>query len=162
LPLTTTSEAALGDIARELHEICATPAERARTEIEHALSTSGPLEPKRQLHWPDAASRLADLLTLVWEAPLAPSWPLTRGVLERDSLRRSRSLTRGGLTALFADLTPLITLAEQAPAGPAGPGDDARTEFSAPPPANRPDAAPVDAGAPRPGPFQRDSRASFE
>jgi len=33
-------------------------------------------------------------------------------VLERDVLHRSRSLARGGLTALFDDLAPLITLAE--------------------------------------------------
>jgi DNA-binding transcriptional ArsR family regulator len=43
---------------------------------------------------------------------LAPSWPLVRDVLERDVLHRSRSLAAGGLAALFADLAPLVTLAE--------------------------------------------------
>ncbi len=43
---------------------------------------------------------------------MAPSWKLLRDVLDRDVLHRSRSLARGGLSALFGDLTPLITLAE--------------------------------------------------
>jgi hypothetical protein len=109
-----TDESALGDIERELDEIRTRPEERVRTELENALSTSVPLERvvERQLRLPDAACRLADLLSLVWEALLAPSWPLIRDVLERDVLYRSRALARGGLAALFADLAPLITLAE--------------------------------------------------
>jgi DNA-binding MarR family transcriptional regulator len=107
-------ESARGDIERELDETREMPEERARTEIEHALSASASLEEgvERQLRSPGAASRLADLLQLVWEALLAPSWPLIRDVLERDVLHRSRALARGGLAALFADLAPLITLAE--------------------------------------------------
>jgi hypothetical protein len=42
--LTQTDESAIGDIERELEEIRATPEERVRTEIEHALSTSAPVE----------------------------------------------------------------------------------------------------------------------
>jgi DNA-binding transcriptional ArsR family regulator len=112
--LTPPDDSALGDVEQELDQVRATPEERARTEIENSLSTSSRLEPavERQLRSPDAASRLADLLALVWEALLAPSWPQIRDVLERDVLHRSRSLARGGLTALFSDLAPLITLAE--------------------------------------------------
>jgi DNA-binding transcriptional ArsR family regulator len=112
--LTPTSEAVLGDVALELAEIRATPSEQVRAEIERALSTCPPLEPavERRLRSPDAADRLAALLERVWEALVAPSWPLIRDVLERDVLHRSRSLARGGLTALFDDLAPLITLAE--------------------------------------------------
>jgi DNA-binding transcriptional ArsR family regulator len=112
--LTPTAEAALGDIERELEEVRATPGERAQSEIERILSTSPPLDAlvERQLRAPDAASELADLLRSVWEALVAPSWKLLRDVLERDILHRSRSLARGGPAALFADLAPLITLAE--------------------------------------------------
>jgi hypothetical protein len=112
--LTPTNDWALGDIERELDEVRATPAERARSEIEHTLSTSPPLEPavERQLCSPEAASRLADLLALVWGALLGSSWQLIRDVLERDLLYRLRSLARGGLAALFSDLAPPITLAE--------------------------------------------------
>src|SRR5262249_26882116 len=111
--LTPTREAVLGDVELELAEIRATPARQVRAEIERTLSSCPPLEPavERQLRSPDAANWLADLLERVWEALVAPSWPLIRDVLERDVLHRSRSLARGGLTALFDDLAPLITLA---------------------------------------------------
>jgi DNA-binding transcriptional ArsR family regulator len=117
--LTLIDESALGDIERELDEVRNTPEARARSEIERALSrhpvsTRGPLEPavERRLRSPGAAGRLADLLALVWEALLAPSWSQIRDVLERDVLHRSRSLAHGGLSALFHGLAPLITLAE--------------------------------------------------
>jgi DNA-binding transcriptional ArsR family regulator len=112
--LTPTTEAALGDIERELEEVRTTSAERARIEIERTLSTSPPLEAvvARQLRSRETASELADLLGSVWEALVAPSWKLLRDVLERDILDRSRCLARGGLAALFHDLTPLIALAE--------------------------------------------------
>jgi DNA-binding transcriptional ArsR family regulator len=117
--LTLIDESALGDIERELDEIRNTSRARAGIEIErtlsmHPLSTRASLEPavERQLRSPDAASRLADLLGLVWEALLARSWNQLRDVLERDVLHRSRSLANGGLSALFRGLAPLITLAE--------------------------------------------------
>jgi DNA-binding transcriptional ArsR family regulator len=117
--LTPTNESALGNIDRELDAVRATPRERVRAEIErtfscNALSTARPLEPavERQLRSPDAANLLADLLALVWEGLVAPSWLRIRDVLERDVLYRTRALTRGGLKALFEDLAPLITLEE--------------------------------------------------
>jgi DNA-binding MarR family transcriptional regulator len=112
--LTPTRESALGDIERELAEVRATSAKQARREIDHTLSTCPVLEPavERQLRSPDAVRRLVDLVTLVWEALIAPSWERIRDVLERDVLHRSRSLARGGLAALFGDLAPVITLAE--------------------------------------------------
>jgi DNA-binding transcriptional ArsR family regulator len=107
-------ESSLGDFERELEEVRATPAERARAEIEEVLSNLGPLAPdvERHLRAPDVASRIADQLEVVWEALLAPSWPLLQDVLERDILHRSQSLARGGLAGLFGDLSPLITLVE--------------------------------------------------
>jgi DNA-binding MarR family transcriptional regulator len=112
--LTPAREAVLGDIERELAEVRATSAKHARTAIEHRLSACQALEPavERQLRSPEAARRLVDLLALVWEALIAPSWQRIRDVLERDVLYRSRALARGGLAALFRDLAPLITLAE--------------------------------------------------
>src|SRR4029450_11494997 len=112
--LTPPTQAALGDTARELEEVRTTSAERARTEIERPLSTSPPLEAvvARQLRSRKTASGLADLLGSVWEALVAPSWKLLRDVLERDILHRPPSPPRGGPAALFADLAPLLTLAE--------------------------------------------------
>lgn len=110
----TPKESSLGDLERELEEVRATPAEQARAEVEQLLSKRTPLAPEveRQLRAPDVASRIADQLEAVWEALLAPSWPLLRDVLERDILHRSQSLARGGLAGLFGDLAPLITLVE--------------------------------------------------
>jgi DNA-binding MarR family transcriptional regulator len=110
----TPRESALGDLEHELEDVRATPREQARAEIEHILSTRSRLEPEveRLLRSADVTSRLADLLELVWEALVAPSWQLMRDVLERDILYRSRALARGGLAGLFGDLAPLITLVE--------------------------------------------------
>jgi len=112
--LTPTKESALGDIESELAEVRATPEEQARIQIESTISACTRFEPEveRQLRSRGAPSRLADLLSVVWEALVAPSWKLIRDVLERDILHRSRSLARGGLAALFGDLAPLITLQE--------------------------------------------------
>jgi DNA-binding transcriptional ArsR family regulator len=111
--LTPKEESVLGNFELELAEVSATSPNQARTEIERTLSIAA-VEPRlgRQVRSPDVASRLADQLGLVWEALLAPSWQRIRDVLERDILHRSRSLARGGLSGLFSDLAPLVTLAE--------------------------------------------------
>jgi DNA-binding transcriptional ArsR family regulator len=110
----TPPESVLGDFEPELEDLRTTPIERARAEIEQLLVTGGRLEPEveRQLRSPDVTLRLADLLAAVWEALVEPSWPLLRDVLERDILRRSSSLAHGGLTELFDDLAPRVTLDE--------------------------------------------------
>lgn len=110
----TPPESELGDIESELEKVRTTPVEQAHAEIEGILSTGGRLEPEveRELRSPDVTLRIADLLEVVWEALVSPSWQLLRDVLERDILRRSRSLAHGGLTELFDDLAPLVTLEE--------------------------------------------------
>jgi DNA-binding transcriptional ArsR family regulator len=55
-----------------------------------------------------AAERLADSLADYWEVALEPHWPRVRALLEADLLYRSRRLTEGGPTVLFADLDPAI------------------------------------------------------
>ena len=47
-------------------------------------------------------------LPAYWEVALEPHWPRVRALLEADLLYRSRRLTEGGPTALFADLDPAI------------------------------------------------------
>jgi DNA-binding transcriptional ArsR family regulator len=110
----TPPESALGDIELELEQVRTTPVEQAHAEIEHILSNDAALEPEveRQLRSRDVTLRLADLLEAVWDALVAPSWQLLRDVLERDILRRSRSLAHGGLAELFDDLAPHVTLEE--------------------------------------------------
>lgn len=102
-----------GDLEAELDRVRATPAARARTEIERCLTRREPIDSdiEEQLRAPDAILRLAVQIEVFWEAFVAPRWPRIREVLERDIMRRSRALAAGGLAAVFADLEPLITLA---------------------------------------------------
>ena len=102
----------LGDIDDELAQIRTTPEERAQEEIARSLEDRATLEDDvlRMLRADGVADRLADLLAVLWDALVEPLWPQIRDCLERDILHRSRALARGGLTALFADMSPLITV----------------------------------------------------
>jgi hypothetical protein len=102
----------VGDFELELAEVRATPAARARAEIERCLSRRDQIEHdvEQQLQSPDVIERLADQIEILWDAFLAPWWPRIREVLDRDILRRSHALAAGGLAEVFDDLEPLITL----------------------------------------------------
>src|SRR5262245_31781647 len=102
----------LGDLEGELAEVRATPAARARLEIEHCLRRQEPVakDVEDQLRAPDAVTRLAVLIEALWEACIELWWPRIREVLERDILRRSHALATGGLAAVFDGLEPLLTL----------------------------------------------------
>jgi DNA-binding transcriptional ArsR family regulator len=106
--LTPSPDALVGDIDAELERLRKTPAERVAEEI----AECGP-RLVQQLPGDDAAQLLADLLGAFWDALLAPGWPALRDLLERDVLHRSRLLAHGGVTSLFSDLEPLITLRDQ-------------------------------------------------
>src|SRR5262249_3857349 len=102
----------VGELQAELAEVRATPAARARAEIEHCLSRRGPVERdvEPQLRSRDVVERLAGQVEALWEAFLAPWWPRIRDVLDRDIQRRSHALASGGLAGVFEGLEPLITL----------------------------------------------------
>jgi DNA-binding transcriptional ArsR family regulator len=101
-----------GDFEAELAEVRATPAARARAEIERCLSSRDPIERdvEQQLRSPGIVERLTDQIEILWDAFLGAWWPRMREVLDRDILRRSRALAAGGLAEVFEDLEPLITL----------------------------------------------------
>src|SRR5262245_54137614 len=105
-------KAPVGDLEAELAEMRATPAARARAEIDRCLSRRGPIEREveRQLRSRDVVDRLAGQIEVLWEGLLAPWWPRIREVLDRDILRRSRALATGGLAAVFCDLQPMVAL----------------------------------------------------
>src|SRR5262245_3769661 len=113
--LTPTPSSVLGAVEREPEDGRSTAEGRVRGEVERALAQSSTLDPavEKRLRLPNAAARLADLLAVVWEALVAPSWPRIRDVLERDVLYRSRALQRGGLASLFAGLAPRFPRDEQ-------------------------------------------------
>jgi DNA-binding transcriptional ArsR family regulator len=101
-----------GDLEAELAVVRATPAARARAEIERCLSRREriPHDVEEQLRSRDVVERLADQIEALWDAFLAPWWPRIYQVLDRDILRRSRALAAGGVAAVFQDLESLITL----------------------------------------------------
>lgn len=108
--LTPPPNTPLASFEDELEAIRATPTARVRKEVGFRLEDGMPAElgepflrqPRRAL------ARLADSLAAYWEVALEPHWPRVRALLEADLLYRSRRLTEGGPTALFADLNPAI------------------------------------------------------
>ena len=98
----------------EFERIRATPKAEARRELERALA-EGHVDRRvlRVLRRPDAPAVVADLLELVWKRLIEPSWEPLRELLERDVAYRARRLAEGGLTRLFDDLAPRVTLRGQ-------------------------------------------------
>jgi DNA-binding transcriptional ArsR family regulator len=110
--LTPLPKGPFGEIEAELAEVRATPEGRVRAEINRCLELRGPIsaEVERSLRARGAGARLADLFGILWEALVAPFWRQIRDCLERDILYRSRALAGEGLSAVFADMSPLVTL----------------------------------------------------
>jgi DNA-binding transcriptional ArsR family regulator len=95
----------------EFERIRATPKARARREIERSLADRDvDRSVLRALRRPDAPAVVVDLLELVWRRLIEPTWAPLRELLERDVAYRARRLAQGGLTRLFDDLAPRVTL----------------------------------------------------
>jgi DNA-binding transcriptional ArsR family regulator len=105
----------LGEIDAELARIRSTPEQRVQAEISRCLELRGRIsnEVAELLRAAGAGARLADLLGVLWDRLVAPSWRQLRECLERDILCRSRALANGGLAALFENMSPLITVEER-------------------------------------------------
>lgn len=94
----------------ELELMRTTPLEYVRHDIELLIErrrSTPELEailahPRRELN------RMAAGLRELWRLCLEPHWPRVRALLEADLAHRSRRLTEGGPSALFADLAPTI------------------------------------------------------
>ena len=108
--LTPPPDTPLASFEDELEAVRSTPAARVRKEVEWRIEDGlAPELGEPFLRRPRrAVERLADSLAAYWEAALEPHWPRVRALLEADLLHRSRRLTEGGPTALFADLDPDI------------------------------------------------------
>lgn len=102
----------LGDISADLAALRATPAARIRSDM--ALFASqhkrGPqiaepylANPRREV------GRLADVFEAYWTRAVEPVWPRIRAFLDADIAYRARSLTAGGPTALFGDLSAKVS-----------------------------------------------------
>jgi DNA-binding transcriptional ArsR family regulator len=54
--------------------------------------------------------RIVNALEEYWEACFAPWWPRMRTVLQADVVHRGHVIAREGMAAMFADLSPRVTL----------------------------------------------------
>jgi DNA-binding transcriptional ArsR family regulator len=108
--LTPPPDTPLASFEDELELVRSTPAARVRQEVGWRLEDGlSPELGEPFLRSPRrAVERLAGSLASYWEVALEPHWPRVRALLEADLLYRSRRLTEGGPTALFADLHPAI------------------------------------------------------
>jgi DNA-binding transcriptional ArsR family regulator len=116
-PPPETPRAEPASFADELARMRATDPALAGREIARSLAcTPGAAESatgRAMLADPaGAVARLADVTERAWHDLVAPDWPRIRAALEGDIAHRSRSLTEGGLEALFADLHPDLSWAD--------------------------------------------------
>ena len=90
----------------ELELIRATPPELVAHDVEVLIETGNPRESLMPyIYDPEGAvAGLADALEAFWHVAIEPDWPRIRSLLEADISYRSRQLTEGGVSQLFADL----------------------------------------------------------
>jgi DNA-binding transcriptional ArsR family regulator len=102
------------DFEAEMAQVRRTPPEVVNAQIESCLRASKNLAPdvERQLRR-GGGPLVGELLTALWWSLVEPSWPRLHDLLEADIVGRSRSLARGGLASLFADLEPLVDFDEK-------------------------------------------------
>ncbi|WP_412542581.1 ArsR family transcriptional regulator [Longispora sp. K20-0274] len=99
-------------LAVELAELVATPAARARADLDHLLHHQGARGPRlRALHADPAARlpRVAEEIGAYWELALAPYWARIRALLDADIFHRARQLAEHGAARLFDELHPSLS-----------------------------------------------------
>jgi hypothetical protein len=104
----------LGDVEEDLAALRHTPVEQIRRDME-LFRSEHPRSPVAQAWLADPEGQialLADLLEAYWERAVAPAWARVRAFLEGDIAYRARRLAQDGPAALFADLHPAITWAD--------------------------------------------------
>jgi DNA-binding transcriptional ArsR family regulator len=99
----------LDGIGRELERIRAMRGDEIESLIARAPRNGATIDHDgRSLLNSGACVRLADLLDVIWQEFVAPSWRRIRDCLERDILYRSRAFASGGLAAVLDNLSPLV------------------------------------------------------
>jgi DNA-binding transcriptional ArsR family regulator len=107
--ITPPPDTPMPDFAAELDRVRRAEPGQAREEAGR-IRGSDPAVLARFMADPEAGvARVADALEAYWEACFAEFWPRVYALLERDVLRRSRQLARGGARELFAALDPAVT-----------------------------------------------------
>jgi DNA-binding transcriptional ArsR family regulator len=103
----------LPDLDTELAVLRATPHDELRRELD--VVTEVRTVHTAVLH-DDPGAGLAQLCAVIeefWSLALEPFWPRIRMLAEGDVLHRARRLAAGGAAALFADLDPNVTWADE-------------------------------------------------
>jgi DNA-binding transcriptional ArsR family regulator len=100
----------LSDFETELELVRSTAPEQIRSDVETLIARGNPRDTLRPyLDDPTGAvGELAELLRAFWRRAVEPHWGRIKSLLEADLLYRSRRLTQGGVSLLFADLHPLV------------------------------------------------------
>jgi DNA-binding transcriptional ArsR family regulator len=112
--LTPPPSTPLVDFETELELVRSTSPEQVRNDVEILIADGHPRDTlRRYLDDPGrAVGELAELLREFWRRAIEPHWGRIKSLLEADLLYRSRRLTEGGVSRLFADLHPLVAWSE--------------------------------------------------
>jgi hypothetical protein len=114
--LTPPPKASRAKFTTEIARVRSTPLEQVRTELIRSRDElDNPAAPDINRMLQDLAGtreRLADEIESTWTALVQPDWPLISRVLEDDIAYRGQQFTEGGLAALFDDLHPTLTWAD--------------------------------------------------
>ncbi|WP_061294799.1 ArsR/SmtB family transcription factor [Herbidospora cretacea] len=107
--LTPTPDTHQPDFADELALVRAADPEVARSEVARSAPRRAGVAARFAADPAGALAWTGDALEAYWNLVFAEFWPKVRGVLEADVLYRSRRLTEGGVSDLFAALHPSVT-----------------------------------------------------
>jgi DNA-binding transcriptional ArsR family regulator len=108
--LTPPPSTPLADFETELELIRSTSPDQIRNDVEILIASGNPRDRLRPyLDDPaGAVGKLTEVLGEFWRCAIEPHWSRIASLLETDLLYRSRRLTEGGVSLLFADLHPLV------------------------------------------------------
>ncbi len=108
--LTPPPSSPVASFEEELEVLRTMSADQVRTDVGYLFDGRRPPEPVRRLVERPRAElkRLTRGLEEFWRLALEPHWPRIQALLEADLAYRSRRLTQGGQTQLFADLHPAV------------------------------------------------------
>ncbi|MFE6648604.1 DUF5937 family protein [Nocardioides sp. NPDC057772] len=95
----------------ELAVVAATPPDRVRADLDAVHFDGAP--PAVLSGRPQAVlRRVVAALRGYWDACFEPHWQRMRAVLEADIVYRGRTIVHSGMAAMFADISPRVSLAD--------------------------------------------------
>ncbi|MFE6511187.1 DUF5937 family protein [Nocardioides sp. NPDC057767] len=101
----------LARLEDELEVVGATPPERVRADLAAVHFDDGPPAVLAGRP-PEVLRRVLTALRGYWDACFEPHWRRMRAVLEADIVYRGRTIVHSGMAAMFADISPRVSLAD--------------------------------------------------